>query len=121
SSASRPLATRSHPMSHANTPLPARLGTAPDDYARLGIERDALKPFEDGARTDGAPGTYEWWYFDAHLDDGAKLVVVFYTKEITELGKGLSPQIRIDLTPPDGTAVQKVADLDPATFTATGE
>lgn len=105
----------------STTILPTRLGAAPEDYARLGIEPHAIKAFEDGARTGGAPGTYEWWYFDAHLEDGAKLVVVFYTKPITELGKGLSPQIRIDLTLPDGTAVQKVADLDASTFTASNE
>jgi hypothetical protein len=23
-------------------------------------------------------GTYEWWYFDAHLDDGSTIVIVFY-------------------------------------------
>jgi hypothetical protein len=24
---------------------------------------------EDGIRTSGEKGTYEWWYFDAHLDE----------------------------------------------------
>ena len=33
-------------------------------------------------RTKGAPGTYEWWYFDARLDDGAKLVVVFFDQGV---------------------------------------
>jgi hypothetical protein len=44
------------------------------DYRRLGITRGLVEPWEDGARTDNRRGTYEWWYFDAHLDDGAKLV-----------------------------------------------
>jgi hypothetical protein len=100
------------------SPLPARLGATPEDYARLGIKPAAIEPFEDGARTDGAPGTYEWWYFDAHLDDGAKLVVVFYTKDFADLGKALSPQVGIDLTLPDGTTTHKIADLDPADYTA---
>lgn len=72
-------------------------------------------------RTDGAPGSYEWWYFDAHLDDGAKLVVVFMTKEFTDLGKPLAPVIRIDLTLPDGTAKQKLVELPAHSFSASTE
>ena len=34
-----------------------------------GIESDAF-------RLPEGTGAYEWWYFDAHLDDGAKLVVI---------------------------------------------
>ena len=62
------------------SPIPARLGSTPGDYARIGIEAGAIKPWEDGLRTDGSEGTYEWWYFDAHLEDDATLVVVFLTK-----------------------------------------
>jgi hypothetical protein len=106
-------------MSRADaTPLPARLGATPEDYARLGIEPGAVKPFEDGMRTGGGPGTYEWWYFDAHLDDGAKLVLVFMTKDITDPGKPLSPAVRIDLTLPDGSTASGLVELDPASFTA---
>jgi hypothetical protein len=72
-------------------------------------------------RTDGSRGTYGWWYFDAHLDDGATLVVVFLTKEFTALKKPLSPVIRIDLTLPDGTSVQTVVELDAGTFSAATE
>ncbi|MFE9763846.1 hydroxyneurosporene dehydrogenase [Streptomyces sp. NPDC005808] len=99
--------------------LPTRLAGRPEDYARLGIEPRAIKPFEDGMRTDGLPGSFEWWYFDAHLADGAKLVVVFYTKDaVSGLGTQLAPQVRIDLTLPDGTTTAKVAELDPKTFSA---
>jgi hypothetical protein len=54
--------------------LPAYLAANPEDYARRGIAEHTSAMFEDGLRTDGGPGTYEWWYFDAHLDDGSKLV-----------------------------------------------
>jgi hypothetical protein len=96
----------------------ARMGNTPADYARFGIEPGAIKPHEDGLRTDGGPGSYEWWYFDAHLDDGAKLVVVFFTKEFTAIDKPLAPLIRIDLTLPDGTTVERLAEFAPDTFTA---
>jgi hypothetical protein len=104
-----------------NSTASARLGRTPEDYRTVGIERGAVKPWEDGLRTSGGPRSFEWWYFDAHLDDGAKLVVVFSTKEFTEIDKPLAPTIRIDLTLPDGTTVEKVAELDPATFSASWE
>jgi hypothetical protein len=56
-----------------------RLATMADsdaDYQRLGLSRTSIEPWEDGARTDNSPGTYEWRYFDAHLTDGVKLVLV---------------------------------------------
>jgi hypothetical protein len=96
----------------------ARLANTEQDYARLGTEPGAIMPWEDGLRTDGGPGTYEWWYFDAHLADGATLVLVFLTKQFTDIAKPLTPVIRIDLTLPNGTAVRKLVELDPNTFTA---
>jgi hypothetical protein len=103
------------------TTVPGRLGGTAEDYARIGVEPGAIKLWEDGMRTDGSPGTYEWWYFDAHLDDGAKLVVVFLTKEMTDLNKPLRPSIRIDLTLPDGTSVRKLAGFAAETFSASTE
>ncbi|MDQ1679652.1 MAG: hypothetical protein QOI42_511, partial [Frankiaceae bacterium] len=100
---------------------PARLGSTPDDYARLGIEPGAIKPWEDGLRTDGGAGTYEWWYFDAHLNDGAKLVLVFLTKLFTDIGRPLTPALRIDVTLPDGTTVRKLVELDRSTFSASND
>jgi hypothetical protein len=60
----------------------AVLASSPADYERLGLSPTSIAPWEDGARTDDSPGTYEWWYFDAHLADGAKLVVAFMNKDI---------------------------------------
>ena len=75
----------------------AKAARTPDDYARLGIPPDGIDPSEDGARTDNRRGTYEWWYFDAHLDDGSTLVVVFMNKDLTTPGKPLAPRIRLNL------------------------
>jgi CrtC N-terminal lipocalin domain len=96
----------------------ARLGSTAEDYERIGIKPDEVALWEDGARTDGSAGTYEWWYFDAHLDDGAKLVVTFFTKAFTEIDKPLAPMIRIDLDLPDGTSHSKVANFNPDEFSA---
>jgi predicted secreted hydrolase len=96
----------------------ARLGSTAEDYERIGIRPDQILPWEDGARTDGSKGTYEWWYFDSHLDNGAKLVVVFHTKNFTEIGGPLAPMIRIDLDLPDGTSYNKIAKWKPEEFSA---
>src|SRR5713101_6931447 len=101
--------------------VPTRLGKNPEDYARFRIHQGEIQPWEGGGCTDGSPGDYEWWYVDAKLIDGAKLVVVFQTKELAEINKPLTPTIRIDLTLPDGTQLDKLVELDPTTFSASTE
>jgi hypothetical protein len=78
------------------------------DYQRLGLSPTSIEPWEDGARTDNSPGTYEWWYFDAHLADGAKLVLVFANKDITDPKQPLSPQLRLNLDLVDGRHFEKI-------------
>jgi hypothetical protein len=99
----------------------SRLGSTAEDYERIGISPGQVAPWEDGARTDGSAGTYEWWYFDAHLDDGAKLVVVFFTKNFTDIDEPLAPMIRIDLDLPDDTSYGKVAEFKAEEFTTSDE
>jgi hypothetical protein len=65
--------------------------SSPADFERLGLSSTSIAPWEDGARTDGSPDTYEWWYLDAHLADAANLVVVFMNKDIADPKKALSP------------------------------
>ena len=88
------------------------------DYARLGLARKKIQPWEDGARTDDRPGTYEWWYFDAHLDDGSKLVVVFMDKDLSTPQKPLDPTIMLNLDLADGRSFEKVAKFDPASWSS---
>lgn len=71
--------------------LPATLGASEEHSRLLGISKDHIAAWEDGMRTDGGKGTYEWWYFDAYLDDGSKLAITFRTKPIVEVGKQLDP------------------------------
>ena len=88
------------------------------DYARLGLARGTVAPWEDGARTDNRRGTYEWWYFDAHLDDGSSLVVVFMNKNLASPNDALTPTIRIDLDLADGRSFQKLATYNPKSWQA---
>ena len=83
----------------------AWLVTDDDEYDLLGIEKGSPKPWEDGLRTNGAKGTYEWWYFDSKLNDGSSLVVVFFTKPIASLDNNYVPYATFTLTKPDGSRI----------------
>jgi predicted secreted hydrolase len=96
----------------------AVIASADADFERLGLARDAVAPWEDGARTDNRRGTYEWWYFDAHLDDGASLVVVFMNKDLAAPNDPLTPTIRIDLDLADGRSYQKLVTYAPDSWEA---
>ena len=86
----------------------AVMANSPADYERLGLSPTSIEVWEDGARTDDSAGTYEWWYFDAHLADGAKLVIAFMNKDIAEPQKPLSPLLRLELDLPDGRHFEKI-------------
>ena len=84
----------------------------------LGWPVHDIEPWEDGARTDDRPGTYEWWYFDAHLADGSKLVVVFMDKDLATPQKPLEPTIRLNLDLADGRTFEKLVTFDPTTWSS---
>ena len=96
----------------------AGIADAPADYERLGLSRTDIASWEDGARTDDSPGTYEWWYFDAHLADGAKLVVSFMNKDIAEPNKPLSPLLRLNLDLDDGRHFEKIVHYPSSAWSA---
>ncbi|ODU06093.1 MAG: hydroxyneurosporene dehydrogenase [Pseudonocardia sp. SCN 72-86] len=99
----------------------AGIARADADYRRIGLSPDTVELWEDGARTDGRSGTYEWWYFDSHLDNGATLVVIFMTKDLAAPGKPLSPMIRLNLDLPDGRKYQVIKDFPAESYTASCE
>src|ERR1700757_4674504 len=96
-------------LRQAGVPPLAVIASDDADFERLGLSRGAVAPWEDGARTDNRRGTYEWWYFDALLDDGSSLVVVFMNKDHAAANGPLAPTIRIDLALADGRRFQKFA------------
>jgi len=102
--------------SHAR-PL-AVIASEDADYERLGLSRGAVAPWEDGARTDNRPGTYEWWYFDARLDDGSSLVVVFMNKDLATPNEPLTPTIRLNLDLADGRSYEKIVTYAPESWEA---
>lgn len=77
----------------------------PDDdahYSKMGLRRDKVELWEDGARTKGVKGEYEWWYYDSHYPDGTVLVIFFYSKMPISVNGGIKPISTIELTLPDG-------------------
>lgn len=108
-------------MQSTGQPAPAEVAARPEDYRRFGLRDDTVDAWEDGARTDGRSGTYEWWYFDAHLDDGAKLVVVFMTKDLSAPKRPLDPTIRISLDLPDGRSFEHIRTFAPRVFSMAGD
>jgi hypothetical protein len=96
----------------------ARFADRPEDFAKLGIEPGRIELFEDGMRTRGGPGSYEWWYFDSHLQDGSSLVIVFYTKPQLNPGGGLAPFASLELNRPGQPPISVEAHVSPDAFSA---
>lgn len=78
------------------------------EFLRLEGLTETPAAWEDGLRAETRPGNFEWWYFDAHLDDGSTLVIGYYTKPLLQRNDALTPTIVITLTQPDG---RKLSDF----------
>ena len=86
----------------------AYLASTDEDYTRLGLKKDTVEVWEDGLRTDGKSGSFEWWYSDFLLSDGTSVVVVFYTKLSFDTYGPAHPSVSIKIAYPDGTKVQDI-------------
>lgn len=79
---------------------------------------EPLKPVDDGLHMDmGKRGMYEWWYFDAHFDNGYTLVVFFHA---SNPNPGLAGRtgMEIIMLRPDGVRVQKFISYKRSQFAA---
>jgi hypothetical protein len=98
-----------------------RLADRPADYQKLGIDPVKVAQFEDGQRMGSEKGRFDGWYFDAHLDDGATVVVTFYTRPMGGPNGPLAPGVTINLTLPDGRQFNKIYGTTADQFTASKE
>ena len=87
--------------------IPARLADSDADYKKLKINKGEPEIWEDGLRTTGKKGEFEWWYFDSHFENGASLVTTFFTDSITSMKDGFEPRIEIRYTDADGFTVNE--------------
>jgi len=108
-------------ISFAQHKLLARTADRPEDYKKLGLDPKNIAPWEDGMRTDGNKGSYEWWYFDSHLSDSSSVVIIFYTKSFMRPGGPLRPFATLEITRPGGEPIHKVIYVTPAEFSASKE
>lgn len=76
------------------------------NYDKLNMRKE-IRQFEDGLRSKSVKGNYEWWYFDAKLNDGSSLVIVFHTGPIASFSDGFKPYITFDLTNPNGLELHR--------------
>lgn len=102
--------------------IQSRLGSLDEHYKKLGLEKGTIAQWEDGTRTNsGEKGTYEWWYFDSHLEDGTSLVIVFYTKPMMSPETAADPHVTLNLTGPGGEKYSTVYRPAKGDFSASKE
>ena len=101
-------------------PKPVIFGVTPEFLKRDGLT-ETIAPWEDGLRIDTGPGTFEWWYFDAHFDDGSTAVIVFATKPLIERDSPLKPNVSLTITRLDGTKAMSLLVLPTDQFKAEKE
>jgi len=75
-----------------------------------------LEVVDDALHMDGK-GMYEWWYFDAHFDNGYTLVVFFHASNPNP-GLAGKTGMEIILLRPDGVRTQKFIPYKKSQFTA---
>ena len=89
------------------------------------LERDHLSAsvadWEDGQRAPTERGHFEWWYFDAHLEDGTTAVIVYATKPIINPNVPLTPNLSLTVTRADGTKTAQFALPPAGEFSASPE
>lgn len=90
----------------------AYLAMSDEDFARLNQKRGEVEKWEDGVRTSGKFGEYEWWYFDGKMDDGSSLVVIYFTAPVTASTRGFKPTIIFSYTPAGGSLISESKNYD---------
>ena len=72
-------------------PKPVIFAVGPEFLARGHLTAE-VAPWED-ERASTKRGEFEWWYFDAHFEDGSTAVIVFATKPIINPRLPLTPNL----------------------------
>ena len=87
-------------------------------HKKLGIKEGVVEVWEDGYRTAGEEGAFEWWYFDCQLEDGSACVVTFNTKPHTKPKSPLSPSLLVMYRSPGGESKRESIEYEPEEFSS---
>ncbi len=82
------------------------LGTELQHYEKEGMKK-VPEVWEDGQRTPLDRRHFEWWYFDAELDDGSVLVIIFGPKPFFDTHFPIYPMVVVEYTDPTGKHIQE--------------
>ena len=85
----------------------ALLDNSSAKYTELGIKQTTTQIWEDGMRTSGKSGSYEWWYTDTELSNGTTIVLIFYSKDHFDIKGPARPTAEITITYTDGTQIRR--------------
>lgn len=92
-------------------------GTTSEFLARQGLAQSP-EIWEDGLRTGGRRGLFEWWYFDATMEDNTTLVVVFFTRSAGHRNSPLSPSVLVTIKRPGCPVRRWVGQFSAEAFSA---
>jgi len=83
------------------------LGITLEDYEKEGMQK---KPelWEDGQRTPLDRRHFEWWYFDAELEDGSVIVISFGPKPYFDTHFRIFPIVVVDYTYPNRERIRDI-------------
>ncbi|MEY8435272.1 lipocalin-like domain-containing protein [Streptococcus hyointestinalis] len=85
-----------------------RLMNQAADYEKLGVNPDHIEVWEDSKRVSSQADFWEWWYFDAILEDGTAVVIQFLEKSFASIGKDNPKKgITFKITLPDRTVYEE--------------
>ncbi len=98
----------------------AQMDQAQSDFlAKFGLDAKTVAVWEDGFRTHAeTEHSFEWWYFDMHLDDGSTVVVVFNSKPHTNPDGPLKPSVLVIYHGVDGTTFRVDIPFEADQFSA---
>ena len=96
---------------------PVFVGDEERHFAKDGLS-NTMSSWEDGARTDMSPGTFEWWYFEAHADDGTLIIIIFFSKPMIKVDGPPAPFVNVRIIMPDGKTHRVESSCDAGTFVA---
>lgn len=91
------------------------VGMSDEWFRKEGMKREP-ELWEDGSRVDSKPGRYEWWYFDAHLDDGSTVVAAIYSKPYAYVNLPCTPQVKLIISDPSGKTYLNVDNFTEKDF-----